>query len=111
MVGDKEMTSEMNKHIIVTESGDEIPSQEVITCDTHTLSVDARLENKYACLTFSSRIAMYDFARSLLHEALYGGSGQIEFAPLEHEGKLQVINGVRMAPESSRLIVLYPETE
>jgi hypothetical protein len=51
---------------------------------------------------------MYDFARSLLHEAIYGIGGQEEFYPLGYEGKMEVINGVRMSNDSARVFVFYP---
>jgi hypothetical protein len=105
---DQAMTKPMSPQILVTESGDEIPSPELVSDEAHQLSVEVSADNKYACFNFSSRLAMYDFARSLLHEALYGRGGQKEFYPLEYQGKMEVIDGVRMSPDSSRVFIFYP---
>lgn len=102
------MTKLMPAQILITESGDEIPSPEILSNEAHCLSVEVSADNKYACFNFSSRLAMYDFARSLLHEAIYGIGGQEEFYPLEYEGKMEVINGVRMSNDSSRVFIFYP---
>lgn len=51
---------------------------------------------------------MYDFAKSLLQEAIYGDSGQQEFQPLIADGGPLVVNGVRMPSGSSRILVFYP---
>jgi hypothetical protein len=97
--------------IIITESGDEIPSQELVDDETHHLSVDtdADADNGDVYLNFSSRLAMYDFARSLLHEAIYGKGGIAEFRPFEFEGKMEVIDGVRMSSGSARMFIFYQE--
>lgn len=88
--------------ITFTKAGDETPSSE-----DHYLSVEINSNNQYACLNFSSRLAMYDFARSLLQESIYGTVGEIEFYPLEFQGKLEVINGTRMSLDSARMFVFY----
>ena len=102
------MTKLMSSKIQVTESGDEIPSQEIFSNEVHCLEVSVSAENKYACFNFSSRLAMYDFARSLLHEAIYGVGGEKEFYPFEHNGKMVVIDGVRMSSDSARVFIFYP---
>ena len=104
------MSTQMSPEIFITESGDEIPSQELIYDERHHLSVDVDTDNRDVYLNFSSRLAMYDFARALLHEALYGRGGAAEFRPFEYEGKMEVIDGVRMSPYSVRLFVFYKES-
>jgi len=104
------MKSPMTPDIHITESADEIPLEEVETNEAHQLSVDVNTDNKYACLSFSSRLAMYDFARSLLHEALYGRGGQKEFLPsFEYQGRRQTVDGVRVSQDSARLFVFYED--
>ena len=103
------MKSPMTSDIHITESADEIPLEEVGANEAHQLSVEVNANNEYACLNFSSRLAMYDFARSLLHEALYGRGGIAEFYPLEYQGKREAINGVRMSQDSARLFVFYQD--
>lgn len=98
----------MTPSLYISESADDIPLDEVIANEAHQLSVDADA-NRNVYLNFSSRLAMYDFARSLLHEALYGRGGQKEFYPLEYHGKLEVIDGVRMSLDSARMFVFYKE--
>ena len=97
----------MKTKIVITESGDELSSKEVLENEKLSLRVDVSESNKYASLNFTSRLAMYDFALSLLHESIYGQSGQQEFFPLEFDGKMQIVNGVRMEENSSRLFVFY----
>jgi hypothetical protein len=104
----KTMTRDISPQVLVTESGDEIPSQELLSNESHCLSVEVNADNQYVCFNFSSRIAMYDFARSLLQEAVYGTGGQKEFYPLEYQGKMEVIDGVRMSNGSARVFVFYP---
>jgi hypothetical protein len=103
------MKSHMTPSVYITESGDEIPSEEVLTDESHQLSAETDDGYKNVYLNFSSRLAMYDFARSLLHEALYGRGGQMEFYPLGYQGKIEVINGVRMSLDSARLFIFYNE--
>jgi hypothetical protein len=103
------MKSHMTPNVYITESGDEIPLEEVLAYESHQLSAETDDGYKDVYLNFSSRLAMYDFARSLLHEALYGRGGQMEFCPFEYQGKREVIDGVRMSPDSARLFVFYQE--
>lgn len=103
----KKMKSPMTPDIYITKSADEIPSEEVAANEAHQLTVEGDADNKDVYLNFSSRLAMYDFARSLLHEALYGRSGQKEFLPFEYQGKREAIDGVRMASDSGRLFIFY----
>jgi hypothetical protein len=105
----QKLKSHMTRNVYITESGDEIPSEEVLANESHQLSVEVSASNEYACLNFTSRLAMYDFARSLLHEALYGRGGQAEFCPLGYQGKMEVIDGVRMSLDSARLFIFYQE--
>jgi len=102
------MKSPMTPDIHITESADEIPLEEVGANEAHQLSAEID-ENRNVYLNFSSRLAMYDFARSLLHEALYGRGGMAKFYPLEYQGKRETINGVRMSPNSERLFVFYQD--
>jgi hypothetical protein len=102
------MKASMNSKIFISESGDEIPSAEVISNEAHSLSVEVNGDNQYASLHFKSRLAMYDFARVLLHEALYGVGGEKEFYPLRFQGKLEVVDGVRMSDDSARIFFTHP---
>jgi hypothetical protein len=105
------MTEFMSPQILVTESGDEFPSAEVAQDEKHFLRGEIDASNRDIYLHFSSRLAMYDFARSLLHEAIYGVGGQKEFYPLEYNGKMEVIDGVRMSNDSSRVFIFYPRDQ
>jgi len=103
------MSYSLSPEIHVTQDGDEIPSEEVLKNEGHFLNATVDVDNGDILLHFSSRLAMYDFARSLLHEAIYGVGGQKEFYPLGFEGKLLVVDGVRLSLESSRIFVSYPD--
>ena len=61
------------------------------TC-LHALAIEVSSENKSACLNFSSKLAMYEFVRSVLHKAIYGGR-QKEFYLLKHAGEMMIIDG------------------
>lgn len=95
----------------LTADGDDIPSDENFENEGHNLSAKVDKDNGDIYLEFSSRLAMYDFARSLMHEALFNESDTTELYPLGFEGKLQVVNGVRLTLDSSRIFVNYPCSE
>jgi len=97
----------LSNTVVLTSSGDEISSKEVLEGEHHVLLAQADLVNRDIALEFSSREAMYDFAKSLLREAVFGSSGQIEFYSLVSEGRQLVVNGARMAEGSSRIFVTY----
>lgn len=71
----------------------ELPPAIVVTPDKEVSSLDVQKGNYYrlrvetdsgsgdVALNFSTPRAMYDFAVSLLQEAVYGTSGQQEFVP------------------------------
>lgn len=105
------MADSLNPEIRITQDGDEIPLEEVSKNEENFLSAKVDSDNGDILLDFSSRIAMYDFARSLLHEAIYGISGQKEFYPLGFEGKVLVVDGVRLSLESSRIFISYPDKD
>lgn len=90
------------------------PSGEDVTSETtqldagHTLTASVDQANGDIHLNFSSRQALYDFARSLLHEAVFETSGQKEFYPLGFGGKQLVVGGARLTPDSGRIFVFYP---
>lgn len=89
-------------------AADDVSSAEVQNNDHHRLEAKIDVDNGDINLNFSSRRAMYDFAKSLLQGAIYGDSGQQEFYPLISDGSPLVVNGVRMPSGSSRIFVLYP---
>lgn len=93
---------------IVNLEGDDIPSNEVLKNEQHSLCADIDPGNCDIYLKFSSRHAIYDFARSLLQEAVYGVGGQKEFYPLISDGKALVVEGTRLEENSSRVFVTYP---
>lgn len=101
------MTKKLLDTIVVTRDGDEIPSVEVLASEKHFLCATTDKSNRNIYLKFSSREALYDFARSLLQEAVYGAGGQKEFYPLVVDGKSLVVEGVRLAENSSRIFVVY----
>jgi hypothetical protein len=102
-----EMNTELSTTIVVTPEGDEVASLDVQAGKHHLLRAESDSSNGDILLNFSTRRAMYDFAVSLLQEAVYGTSGQKEFYPLGYDGDWLVVNGVRMSEDSSRLFVFY----
>ncbi|MDR0996547.1 MAG: hypothetical protein LBL69_02660, partial [Zoogloeaceae bacterium] len=93
-------------NLLITRSADEIPTDEVARDQFHTLMVSSSMGE--TGFRFSSRLAMYDFARSLLHESIYGRSGLKEFYPLEEfDGRRLAIDGVRLSAGSGRVFITY----
>ncbi|ROV53656.1 MULTISPECIES: hypothetical protein [Neisseria] len=104
------MNFEPNRDIELNEEKDIILSNTFLTENNHNLYVEINELNKYASLIFSSRLAMYEFARVIMHEALHGESGSVEFYPMIiEEPQLEIINGVRMTLESARVFINYPD--
>jgi hypothetical protein len=101
------MSAELPTTIVVTPEGEEVSSLDVQEGKHHWLRAETASGSGDVILNFSTRRAMYDFAVSLLHEAVHGTSGQEEFYPLGVDGKWMVVNGVRMSEDSSRLFVFY----
>ena len=106
------MKYQLDDNIILTEEGDDMPSDRFIKEDKHQLHVSVNEANRYACLDFSSRLAMYEFGKEIIHEAVFGKGGFMEFYPMiVTEGKLEIINGVRMPLDSARLFISYIDRE
>lgn len=101
--------SNLTSVITIDPDGENIVSPEVAGDERHTLQVLVDRENGNVYLEFSSRQSLYDFARSLLHDALYG-QGQKEFFPLLMDGKALVVDGARLTEGSSRMYVHYPSS-
>lgn len=97
--------------VIVTPSGDEIPSEEFLQQEKHFLLAQVDTGNRDINLDFSSREAMYEFAKALLQEAVFGTSGQMELYPLLVEGHSLVVNGTRLVEGSSRIFVSYSDND
>ena len=101
------MTNKLPSVVVVTSTGEEVSSSDVQSDRRHFLKADVDLKNRDIQLSFSTRQALYDFAKSLLQEAVFGQGGQKEFYPLAVEEKELVVDGVRMKEKSSRIFVLY----
>ena len=102
---------EKKEIVEITESGDDIPSPDVLNNEAHYLKASINEKNNDIYLSFSSKLAMYDFARSLLHESLFGVGGSIELYYLEFKGKNLVCDGVRLSNESPRIFIEYPDAD
>ncbi|HCE2343321.1 TPA: hypothetical protein NJ528_004511 [Vibrio parahaemolyticus] len=94
----------------VDQEASTIPSVEVLADDFHQLRASVDIDNGDIYLDFSTREALRDFALSLLYESEFG-SGELEMYPLSHEGKLHVVEGVRLTEDSSRIFTKYANTE
>jgi hypothetical protein len=105
------MTGKLLDTVVVTRDGNEIPSSELLQNEKHYLRGEIDASNRDIYLKFSSRQALYDFARSLLQEAVYGMGGQKEFYPLISDGKALVVEGARLVVGSSRIFVAYDESD
>lgn len=85
-------------------------SEDVLLSETHNIRLRSDKENGDVYIECSSREALFEFAKSLMSEALYG-VGQAEFYPLIQNNKALVVNGARFTEDSSRLFVFYPENQ
>ncbi|WP_312267623.1 hypothetical protein [Neisseria sp.] len=104
------MNFEFDRSIELTGKEDDGPSEAFLKDTNHKLCVEINETNKYANLSFSSRLAMYEFARSIMYEAIYGEGGFMEFYPMAIEdSQLEIINGARMTLESARIFINYPD--
>lgn len=96
--------------VIVTQSGEETPSTQVLEGDQHFLDAQVDTENRDIYLNFSSPEALYDFAKSLLQAAVFGRGVQKEYYPLgDSGGRFLVVNGVRLTENSSRIFLSCPD--
>lgn len=68
----------------------------------HTLTAHSDI-NKNVYLKFSTRLAMAEFAKSLLVHAFYGEGGMMEY----HDQDGMYANGVRLTDESATLLVFF----
>lgn len=98
----------LDPNIRVTKDGNDIPSDETLENDRHRLVATVDKSNGDIYLKFSSRLALYDFARNLVREAIFGETDSLELYPLSYENKLQIVNGVRLSLDSSRIFIGYP---
>ena len=83
------------------------PSSELLEDERHQVHLHTDPQNGDVFLECTSRLALREFALSLLSEA-NSGTGWNEYYPLGSEGKALVVNGARFAIQSSRLFVSYP---
>ena len=97
--------------VTIDPDGENILPQEVLRDVRHTLKVSVDRENGDVYLEFSSRQSLYDFARSLLHDAVFDQAGWKELYPLVVDGKALVVDGVRLTEDSSRVFISYPTAE
>jgi len=93
---------------VVVNTKDDVNFKAVQKDSRHHLTSEVDVKNGDIYLRFSSRLTLYDFAKSLLQEAVFGQGGQQDFLPLISDGNALVSNGVRMTEGSSRVFVFYP---
>lgn len=98
----------MKVKIIVSDDKDDMVLQDNINDDSNFMQLRVNDKKKYIYMTFSSRAALYDFARSLLYESINGDSGQLEFYYLAMGDKNYLVNGVRFTKDNPRLFIEYP---
>ena len=87
-------------------------NEEVISNESHNLEVKINPNYPSINMGFSSREALYDFAKMLMWHAVYGETGEVSFFPLSAVGsdKNELVNGVRMIGESPRIFVEFGGT-
>jgi hypothetical protein len=99
--------NDLPTNITIEPDGEKILSQEVLRDVRHTLHVKVDRDNGDVHLKFSSRLALYDFAKSLIYDAVFDQSGRKELFPLIADGKALVVEGARLTEESSRVFLDY----
>jgi len=98
----------LNPQVLVTADGDDIPLDVNADDEAHCLKVHTDQGNGDVYFEFTSRVALYDFARELLRVSIFQKGTQVEFRPQRINGVLENLNGVRMSEDSPRLFVSYP---
>lgn len=85
-------------------------SQELLENEEHVIKLTASPSGDDIYIEYSTRLALREFALSLLREA-DTGSGWAEFYHLSTEGgPALVVNGARLTPDSSR-VFLYSSSK
>lgn len=99
------MKPRKQRHTVEFEpSIDNLYSRERSQNPRHSLKARVDQANASIYLDFSTRLAMYEFALSLAHEAPYGKGGVYERGPSDG---LVAVEGVRLTNDSSRLFAFY----
>ncbi|WP_330924926.1 hypothetical protein [Candidatus Sororendozoicomonas aggregata] len=101
-------SNDMSCKVEIFEDSDDLVSEENFENDDHNLLVKVNVNNGDVYFEFSSRLAMYDFAKSMIHDAIFNDGGMTELYPLGYDNKLHIVNGVRLKLNSSRVFVNYP---
>ena len=83
-------------------------NHELQSNEAHHIRVSIDSPGNYVLLECSSREALFELGRTLMHEALFG-SGEIEFFPLGADGKTLVVEGARLVEDSARVFVHFPK--
>lgn len=103
------MRENLSCFVQLTEDGDDASSGELVQDSTSFLTVEVDESRNYASLKFSTRLAMYEFGKSLMHEAVFGTGDMLEFYCLPIQDGIEVINGARLSEGSARLFVFNKE--
>ncbi len=81
------------------------PSAELLANESHNLHAYVGKPEGEIHLHFSTRLAMYEFGKSLMQEALHG-RGSMEMYPLKgKDSPWLVVSGVRMTEGSPRIFI------
>ena len=93
---------------VTLKANDEL-ADEVAKNPRHFIEATVDRANGDIYLKCSTRDALYELGRSLMHEALFG-TGTAELYPLSlPNGSPLAVNGARLSQGSSRVFVFYPE--
>lgn len=98
----------MKYKIEISDNRDELVTRENLKNENHFLKIIVNQINNDIYFNFSTKLALYDFARSLLYESLHGDSGQLEFYNLSQNDKNYLVNGLRLMNCENRLFINYP---
>lgn len=94
--------------ITIYDSDDDYPSAEYYKEKKHFIETSIVDNGTKAKLFFSNRFSLFEFARCLLFEALYGDNSSMELYHLD-DGRLMY--GIRMTERSSRFFIWYNDEE
>lgn len=78
------------------------PDQNTSSDSENFLDLKISEQNNYTSMTFSSRLAMFAFARELMSRALFDYS-EIEFLPYNEE--IGMLHDIKMIDKNARLFV------
>lgn len=107
-----EIKKDLPTDVLLTADGDEV-GMLIYDDGRHQLKVSVDRKRNDACLEFTSREALYDFALGLLNTAVFYDGVSLEFHPpyTMEDGTSLILDGIRFSDDSARLFIFWNDDE